>query len=99
MYIAIIAFCETDSAVCIPINVQPQSVRVVWFLMSYGRNCSQESKKKQKTHVVLKHYDEVPEVLPDSDFKPKCKYCGKEITGNQNEQLMFIRCNHTHTSQ
>ena len=54
--------------------------------------------KKQKTPAVLKHY-EVPELLPDGDFKPKCKYCGKEITGNQNEQLMFIRYNHAHTSQ
>ena len=38
--------------------------------------------KKQKTPAVLKHYDEVPEVLPDGNFKPKCKYCGKEITGS-----------------
>ena len=38
--------------------------------------------KKQKTPAVLKHYGEVPEVLPDGDFKPKCKYCGKEITGS-----------------
>ena len=38
--------------------------------------------KKWKTPAVLQHYDEVPEVLPDGDFKPKCKYCGKEITGS-----------------
>ena len=38
--------------------------------------------KKQKTPAVLKYYDEVPEVLTDGNFKPKCKYCGKEITGS-----------------
>ena len=38
--------------------------------------------KKQNTPAILKHFDEVPEVLPDGDFKPKCKYCGKEIAGS-----------------
>jgi len=38
--------------------------------------------KKQKTPAVLKHCDEVPEVLPDGYFKPKCKCYSKEITGS-----------------
>ena len=37
--------------------------------------------KKKKSPAVLKHY-EVPETLPDGDFKAKCKYCDKEITGS-----------------
>jgi len=42
--------------------------------------------KKIKTDitpaVLIKHYDEVPEVLPDGNFKPKFKFCDKEITGS-----------------
>ena len=37
--------------------------------------------KKKKPPAVLNHF-EVPEVLPDGDFKAKCKYCDKEITGS-----------------
>ena len=79
-------FYDTDSTVYILINFQPQAlnrlfsclVRVVWFSVRHGRSCSYES----KAPAVLKHNDEVPEVLPNVDFKPKCKYCGKEITGS-----------------
>ena len=35
---------------------------------------------KKKVPAVLKHY-EVPKVLPAENFKAKCKYCTKEITG------------------
>ena len=38
--------------------------------------------RKHNTPAVLKHYDKVPEVLPDGDFKSKCKFWGKEITGS-----------------
>ncbi|XP_065905197.1 zinc finger BED domain-containing protein 4-like isoform X2 [Dysidea avara] len=37
--------------------------------------------KKQKSPSVLKHY-EVPEILPDGNFKAKCNYCQKDITGS-----------------
>ncbi|XP_065907752.1 zinc finger BED domain-containing protein 4-like [Dysidea avara] len=36
---------------------------------------------KKKVPAVLKHY-EVPKVLPAENFKAKCKYCTKEITGS-----------------
>ena len=36
---------------------------------------------KKKVPAVLKHY-EVPQTLPAKNFKAKCKYCAKEITGS-----------------
>ena len=36
---------------------------------------------KKKVPAVLNHY-EVPETLPAENFKAKCKYCAKEITGS-----------------
>ena len=35
----------------------------------------------KKTPAVLKHYT-IPSVLPKTDFKAKCNYCSKEITGS-----------------
>jgi len=37
--------------------------------------------KKQKSPSVLKHY-QTPEILPEGDFKVKCKYCQKDIIGS-----------------
>ena len=34
--------------------------------------------KKPKLPALLKHY-EVPETLPEGDFKAKCNYCSKEF--------------------
>jgi hypothetical protein len=34
-----------------------------------------------KVSGVLQHYD-VPTSIPDGDFKVKCKYCVKEISGS-----------------
>ena len=36
---------------------------------------------KKKVPAVFKCY-EVPKVLPAENFKAKCKYCTKEITGS-----------------
>ena len=36
---------------------------------------------KKKVPAVLNHY-EVPETLPAENFKAKCEYCAKEITGS-----------------
>ena len=47
--------------------------------------------KKQNTPAVLKHYNEVPKILPDGDFKPKCKYYGKEITRSLRSQQIGRR--------
>ncbi len=40
-----------------------------------------EQVKRKTNPVVLKYFD-TPEVLPANDFKAKCKYCSKEITGS-----------------
>ena len=52
--------------------------------------------KKQKTPGVLKHYDEIPEALSDGNFEPKCKYCGKEITGSTNLEQLVTCPTHKH---
>ena len=58
---------------------------------------------KKKVPAVLNHY-EVPETLPAENFKAKCKYCAKEITGSvrtttiwwkHTVRILFCYCTHS----
>ena len=53
----------------------------VWFDLLLKNTVMPETVTKKKKPPVLKDY-EIPETLPDGDFRAKCKYCNKEITGS-----------------
>ena len=89
-------------------NLSLSAVRVVWFLMSYGKNCSQESKENQKKYPILAMLAKDVLGVPSSSAPVERLFsiAGKvftpercQLTDKRFEQLMFIRCNHAHTSQ